>query len=179
MPVLLQRTPISELPAEVVVRGQRVRIRRHQIVVWVTLTTPPLRGADPRVSPFPAILDTGYTHTFAIQERHLIEWAGLNPEALPVVGAAREQGRRIPLQSADVWVHANESGSRERLTGGAPFGVSAPEGIAVYPSALNFPRLPLLGLRAIAHNNLVLVVNGHRREATLRTARRWWPVAGR
>jgi hypothetical protein len=49
----------------------------------------------------------------------------------------------------------------------------------MYPVGVEFPRLPILGLRALTDNDLILIVNGHRREATLRTAYRWWPFAGR
>lgn len=179
MTVLLDRMPVSELATEVVVRGQRVRVRRNQIIVWVTIKFSQQEGRNPRVAPFPAILDTGYTHTFAIQERHLVEWAGLTPDVLPVIGAAREQGRRVSLHATDIWVHRNHPGSHDRLTADRPYPVSAVQGIAVFPTGLDFPRLPLLGLRAITENGLVLKVNGHRREATLRTAYNWWPFAGR
>jgi len=179
MPVLLDRLPIPEVTSEVVFGGRRFRVRGNQIIVWVMVTRRRLASPDLRLVPFPAILDTGHNHTFSIQERHLVEWAGLDAEALPEVGTAREQGRRVRLHAADLWVRRNLQGFRDRLTGDAPHRVSAPIGIAIYPAALNFPRLPILGLRAIADNDLVLVVNGHRRQATLRTAYRWWPFAGR
>ncbi|HJZ55100.1 MAG TPA: hypothetical protein VKE74_09090 [Gemmataceae bacterium] len=51
--------------------------------------------------------------------------------------------------------------------------MSALHGIAVYPGD-EHPRLPILGLRAVAENKLLLNVSGSRREATLRTAVRWW-----
>ena len=47
------------------------------------------------------------------------------------------------------------------------------DGMVVYADG-DFPRLPVLGLRAIADNNLVLTVNGRKREATLRTPLKWW-----
>lgn len=178
MPILIDRVPIPEATSELLFRGQRVRVRGDQIIVWVTLTRALLGGPEPRRVPFPAILDTGHNHTFSIQERHLVEWAGLNPASLTETGSARDRGDRIGLRAAAVWVHRNEPGSRERLSADEPFELSAPRGIAVYPSTMNFPRLPLLGLRAITRNRLVLMINGHRREATLRTAYRWWPFAG-
>lgn len=176
MPILLDRVPIPELPSEVIVRGDRVR--RDQILVWVTVTSPRAGRRGPGATPFPAILDTGYTHMFAAQERHLSQWAGLNPDEIPVIGAGRDQGRRIALHAADVWVHRNQTGSLDRLVAGPPFGLAVTDGIAIYPSAGNFPRLPLLGLRALTRNRLVLTVDGGRRRATLRTALNWWPFAG-
>jgi len=89
-------------------------------------------------------------------------------------GHVRDRNRRVPLHAANIWVHPNTKGSRERLVGGKPILLEAVAGIAVYPGG-DFPRLPILGLRAIAENNLVLKVSGRRREANLRPAHRWWP----
>jgi hypothetical protein len=176
---LIDRAPVPDLPSEALVRGERVRLQANQVIAWVTLTHPDVKVANPTQIPFPAILDTGHTHTFSIQRRHLIEWAGIQPDALPLAGLIREGGRRLELRFANIWLHPNTPLSRDRLLGRPPYPVGADRGIAVYPPGVSFPRLPILGLRAITHNRLVLVVNGHRREATLRTAYRWWPFAGR
>jgi hypothetical protein len=172
---LLDRMPFSEFPSELGVRGQRVRIRADQIIIWLTLT--PNRVSSPNLSatPFPAILDIGHNHTFSILEQHLTDWAGLRPEQLATTGAVRERGQRLNLRGARIWAHANISRSRDRLAIRPPFQISAPTGIAVYPTAGGFPRLPILGLRAIAENELILKVDGRRREATLRTPIRCWP----
>ena len=42
-------------------------------------------------------------------------------------------------------------------------------GIAIHPASEAYPRLPLLGLRAILSNHLYLAVDGERQQATLRT----------
>ena len=45
-----------------------------------------------------------------------------------------------------------------------------PDGIAIYPSDdADYPRLPLLGLRAILKNNLKLIIDGQRKHASLRS----------
>jgi hypothetical protein len=55
-----------------------------------------------------------------------------------------------------------------------PFPLQLPEGIAVYPSdESNYPRLPLLGLRAIIKNELKVVIDGKRQHVSLRSPR-WW-----
>lgn len=46
---------------------------------------------------------------------------------------------------------------------------SLPRGIAVYPNGENYPRLPLLGLRAILSNNLHLAIDGEGKSVNLRT----------
>jgi hypothetical protein len=179
MPRLLNRTPIPREVSEVVVRGERVRIRANQIIVWISLGARPTRELTPAVRAFPAVLDTGHTHTLSIQSRHLAEWAGLSIDSLPVTGMARERGRRITRRAARIWIRPSATGSQGPAADGPPFLLTNFEGIAVYPPELMFPRLPILGLRAISDNRLVLIVNGDRREATLRTACRWWPFGGR
>lgn len=87
--------------------------------------------------------------------------------------AIRDRGQIIHLWAANIWVYPNECGSRERIADQLPHLIKAERGIAVYPGS-DFPRLPIFGLRAIAENNLVLKVDGPRREATLRTPIRWW-----
>jgi hypothetical protein len=142
--------------------------------MWVTLSLRPVHSPNPLAIPFPAILDTGHTHTFSIHERHLTEWAGLQPDILPVLATIRERERRILLRAANIWVHPNERGFRDRLADIPPHFVDADSGIAIYPGN-DFPRLSIIGLRAIAENNLVLKVDGPMRQATLRTPIRLWP----
>jgi hypothetical protein len=176
MPLLLNRMPFPNVSGEVAVRGERVRVRADQIIVWVSLSLRRLTNPTPVAVPFPAILDTGHNHTFSLSEYHLRSWAGLTPDVLDVLAAVRDRGRRIDLRSANLWVHTNAVGQREVLSDGPPHRLIANAGIAVYPGD-DFPRLPILGLRAIAENDLLLTVNGRTREATLRTPRRWWPFA--
>jgi hypothetical protein len=167
--------PFPAEPDAVVVRGERVLVRANQIIVWVSLTLARVKSPNPTAIPFPAILDTGHTHSFSIQERHLVEWAGFRPEGLTVLGTVRERRQRVPVREANIWVHPNVRGVRDELADRPPHLVEARRGIAVYPAG-DFPRLPILGLRAIAENGLILKVNGPRREATLRTRFRWWPT---
>jgi len=139
----------------------------------VTLTIQRVTSPNPSAIPFPVILDTGHSHTFSIRERHLIDWAGIRQDTVALLGTIRDRDQRIPLRAANIWIHPNEKGLRDRRAEKPPHGLAAPRGIAVYSG--DFPRLPLLGLRAIADNRLVLKVNGPRREATLRTPIKWWP----
>ena len=174
MPTLLDRMPFFTHDDEVVVRGERVRLRSNQNILWVSLTRPQVKPANPAAIPFPVILDTGHTHSLAIQERHLVAWAGFRPDALPSLHHIRDRGQRVPLREANIWVHPNVRGSRDELADRPPQLVEAERGVAVYPAG-DFPRLPILGLRAIAENALTLNIDGAKRTATLRTPLRWWP----
>ena len=65
MPILLDRMPFLAQPGEVIAKGQRVRVRANQIIVWVSLTLRRVTSANPVAAPFPAILDTGLTRLLA------------------------------------------------------------------------------------------------------------------
>ena len=172
MPRILDRMPFPNQPGEVAVRGTRVPVRADQLIVWISLGLPRIDAQRPAAVPFPAILDTGHSHSFAISERHLLEWAGLRTEILAPRGAVRDRGRKLLLWNASLWAHANKPRSREQLADRPAQLLEASAGIAVYPGG-DFPRLPILGLRAIAENNLLLKIDGPKRQATLRTPFRW------
>jgi hypothetical protein len=174
---LLDRAPFPTRSTEVIIRSERIRIRANQIVVWITLSDSRTKVPNPASTPFPAVLDTGHNHTLSLQERHLVVWAGITASSLSDAGFTRDRGVRVALRFANIWVHANLPRSLDRLADRPPHLLSAERGIAIYPGS-SFPRLPILGLRAIADNRLILKVDGVRREATLRTAFRWWPFLG-
>jgi hypothetical protein len=112
-------------------------------------------------------------NNFSIREHQLKRWGGIHPESLPYLGKLRETERTPSLRSASIWIHRNRAGSRE-LSDREPFLLHLPEGIAIYPSdGSNYPRLPLLGLRAIINNKLKLVIDGNWKHASLRSPL-WW-----
>ncbi len=176
MPILLNRMPFSEYPSHVTVNGEPILVRADQIILWVTLGLQRLKIPNPSAKPFPVILDTGHTHSFSIHERHLVEWAGLQSDALQILSGVRDRGQRLLQRAANIWVHSNQRGEREKLEDQPPHRVEAFTGIAVYPGD-EFPRLPIFGLRAIRANKLILNVDGKRGEATLRSSRKWWPFS--
>lgn len=69
-------------PTEIVAQGERVLLRSNQIILWVSLSRPGVIVGDSSAMAFPAILDTGHTHSFSIHERHLTEWGGIRSESL-------------------------------------------------------------------------------------------------
>jgi hypothetical protein len=170
---LLSNSPFPDPPIEIRYGSDLIRLRANQIVLWMSLTQVRLRSPNPLADPFPVILDTGFTHTLAINTSHLSQWARLEQERMPRLGSTNDRGLRVPLVAANLWLHPNVSNSREPDHHKVPMSVSADQGIAVYPQ--DFPRLPILGLRAIADNDLVLKVDGKRRSVTLGTQFAWWP----
>lgn len=164
---ILKRLPIAREPSLVSIHGDPLKLRPYQIVIQVSLS--PFREFDSRVPIIPALIDTGLNHHFSIQERHLKSWAGIHPESLSRQGTMREGGRAADLRRAYLWIHRNEPGRRD-LRYAEPFLVPLQEGMAIYRAdGSDYPRLPLLGLRAILKNKLKLIIDGRREHASLRT----------
>jgi hypothetical protein len=164
---ILDRLPVAQEHVVLHVPGGRLRLKPYQTIVSISISDVPIW--DARTPIIPALLDTGNNHNFSIQEHHLLMWAGIHPETLPSLGAMREAGRTPSLRFAIVWVHRNQPGKRE-LRGEKSFMLKLDEGIAIYPTDnSNYPRVPLLGLRAILKNDLKLVIDGKRRHASLRS----------
>ena len=87
---------------------------------------------------------------------------------LRALGHIRHNDNRIPLFAANVWLYRNQPGTTD-FSLAEPVMLTLLHGIAVHPSGARYPRLPLLGLRAILSNNLYLAIDGQRKSVTLRT----------
>jgi hypothetical protein len=156
------------------VRGEAVRVRPYQIIVWVSIGPRRDSAWDPRTPHFPAILDPGNNHNLLIYASQLLRWAGIRPESLPLLGALRERGRRVPLYAATVWLHRNLPGTRD-VGEREPYPLILEDGIAVDPDeGASAPHLPLLGLRALTDNRLRTMIDGERRRLSIRTGAPWW-----
>jgi len=169
MTAILRHLPFREEADEVSCGLERVPIKPYQIIVWVSLTARPVVELPPTAPRLLALLDTGHNHNFSLQDRHLAQWAGLDA-ALPRVGRIREGGRDLPLHAANVWLHPNLRGKRDAFSGAPPLLLPLDQGIAVYPGGSSFPRLPLLGLRALVRNKLHVALDPERRVVHLRTS---------
>lgn len=173
---ILDRLPYRTDRSTVSVRGEVVRVRPYQIIVWVSVAPASDRRWDRRLPMLPAILDPGNNHNFSIFQSQLRRWAGIQPDLLSCVGAMRERGSRIPLHDAALWLHRNLPSKRD-VGEREPHRLLLEDGIAVYPDEGTGPlHLPLLGLRALTDNKLRVLIDGQKRQVTVRTARaRWWP----
>jgi hypothetical protein len=134
--------------------------------------TPKRVPADSATRSFPAVIDTGFNRTLLLQEQHLREWAGLRRERLKKVDEIRAYGRAASVLAANVWLHPNIPGTRE-LAGAPPFCIHLDPGIAVCPSDVSQPRLPLLGLAALRFGDLQVFFQWRRMAVTIRTTP-WW-----
>lgn len=164
---ILDRLPFAEEESRVPTPDGIAIVRPYQIIVWVSLAAHDVLKPPPGMPPFPAILDTGNNHNFAIRREQLERWTRLT---LSRRGQVAFNGHVVPLMAAHLWIHPNAPGisaPSER----EPFRLPLEEGIAVYPSNVPNPaRLPILGLRAIVQNNLMLTIKGRSRHVSLREA---------
>jgi hypothetical protein len=150
--------------SKVTVKGEIVGVKAFQIIVWVSIAVKGAPDWDPRIPKMPAILDIGNTHNFALTHEHLVRWAGLHPGSLPTLNKVRESGRHGLLRSAGLWLHTDDD----------PFHLDIQEGIAVMDG--DWPRLPVLGLRALTNSNLQTSIYGDTRHVHIRTPPKWyWP----
>jgi hypothetical protein len=173
---ILRHLPFYDHPTTAQVSGCSIVVKRDQIIVWVSLSEMGSRQLDPRTRSFPAILDTGCNHSFVIGERHLMDWADIQPGFLRRLGPTRLHGKPVPQFAANVWLRPNQPGHRDEFSAQPPFLLETNPGIAVVPATDGeaHPRLPLLGLPTLRWNHLQVLLDGDRSLMTIRTPRRFW-----
>lgn len=158
------RLQYSPEKTAVAVRNEIVEVKAYQIIVWVSVSSATVVSFPPSTPRFPAILDTGTTHNFAITRAQFLRWAGFDPENLQKVGTIRIERRRAPLYHARLWLHADDEA----------FDLSMSDGIAILDG--DWPRLPILGLRALTNSKLQTFIYGDTKEVVIRSPSAWfWP----
>jgi len=162
--VKLHLTYASE-KSKITVHDEVVEIKAFQIIVWVSVSAATFREWDPGTPRFPAILDVGNNHNFSITEYHLVKWAGIQPAALAELTKVREAEKLALLRLARLWLHTDEQ----------PFALLIDKGITVHDG--DWPRLPLLGLRALTNSKLQTFIYGNTKQVVIRTPPKWyWPL---
>jgi hypothetical protein len=157
---ILDRLPIYAESALIEVRDEVHQVWPNQAIVWVSLAE--------AMAPFPAILDSGHSHNLSIARRHLERWC--RPD-VKQIGHAKIAGHLVPRYASDLFVYRNRRGTR-RLAEMHPMKMEG--GFAVVLDELPIaPRLPLLGIQIVIGNRLRLLIDGDRRQVTLKT--KGWP----
>ena len=151
---ILDRLPFGGGSHLVSVGAETVQVHRNQIIAWISIGNV--------LRPFPAILDSGHGHNLSIARRQLVRWGGVVGEE---IGELDVNGRPVVQYEAEVRMHRNLPG-RTGLRGDS-YPLEMPQGISVFEE--DAPRLPLIGLRTLVSNRLKLLIDGERREVTLRT----------
>lgn len=170
MSAVIRQLPFYNRPTTVDVAGQRVAVRAHQIIVWVSIR---LKGA--LSPPFPAVLDTGHSQFFSIQAEQLRQWAHVEVGGLQVIGRTRANNVIVQLHAAGLAIHRNRPGARDDLLA-EPAQLRIRFGVVVHPEGdSTAPRLPLLGLQSLVENEMHPYIDGKRMLVDIRRGRsRWW-----
>jgi hypothetical protein len=173
---ILDRLPIPEDRTSLRFGDRYVAIHANQILVWVSVRLSEVLVVEENIPRFPALLDTGSNFGFSVQDRHLRDWAGIDPGLLEVLGGITIEGKVVTRREATVWLHPNIPGRQDAASDRLPFRLDMSKGVAVYThDAVPFgPRLPLLGLPAFLENDLDFWLDPERRHVTVqpRTWRR-------
>src|SRR4029078_10220552 len=137
--------PIPEDRTSLRFGGRYVTIHANQILVWVSIHLSGLLVPEETIPTFPALLDTGNNFGFSLQDRHLREWAGIDPGLLEVRGDIIIEGKVVTRRGATVWLSPNLPGRQAPASGWPPFRLEMSKGIAVYThnAVPPGPRLPL------------------------------------
>jgi len=167
---ILDRLPIPEDRESLRFGNRYVTIHPNQILVWVSVHMSEVLMPEKTIPKFPALLDTGNNFGFSVQDRHLREWAGIDPNLLHVSGEITIEKKVVMRREATVWLHPNIPGRQDMADGRPPFRLDFSMGIAVYTqdAVPPGPRLPLLGLPAFLENDLELWLDPERRYVTVR-----------
>jgi hypothetical protein len=177
---VLRALPFANSKSQVTVAGESVEIVPYQIVIWVGFAqigeVLPQQDA-PR---FPAILDTGFSGTFAITPTRLQNWAGAAWNTLPFNHTLRLEysNVEVPHRGANLWIYPNQYGWRDLIDPLIPpHLLELHGGIAVFGDGVQVgkketaqligPRLPLLGLRALSHARMQLHIDAAAQEVWL------------
>ena len=166
---ILDRLPIPEDRTSLRFGDRYVTIHANQILVWVSVHLSGVLVPEENIPRFPALLDTGNNFGFSVQDRHLREWAGIDPGLLELLGDITIEGKVVTRREATVWLHPNVPGRQDAASGRPPFRLKMRKGIAVYiaDAVPPGPRLPLLGLPALLENDLDFWLDPERRHVTV------------
>ncbi|HZW33497.1 MAG TPA: hypothetical protein VFF52_22450 [Isosphaeraceae bacterium] len=151
-----------------------VTIRADQIPVWVSVHLGGVLVLEPNIPRFSALLDTGNNFGFSVQDRHLREWAGIDPGLLADLGVIKIEGQPVACREATVWLYPNSPGRPEVASSRPPSRLEMRKGIVVHTrdAVPPGPRLPLLGLPALLDYDLDWWLDPERRHITVQT-RTW------
>jgi hypothetical protein len=143
-------------------------------LVWVSVHPSEVRFPEENIPRFPALLDTGNNFGFWVRDRHLREWAGLDPGLLEALGSITIEGKVVTRREATVWLYPNVPGRQDAAAGEAACRLDMSKGIAVFTqdAVPPGPRLPPIGLTAFLENDLDVWLDPEGRHVTVQS-RTW------
>ena len=172
---ILDRLPILEAGWIVPTPDGAEEVKPYQIIVLVSIADEGLVVLPDDAPRFPAILDTGNNHNFAIRQEQFERWTPDDPAS---GGAGSRSGLHPSRSSPPTSGSTRTDRARSIRVDKPPFRLELQGGIAVYPPDVPNPaRLPILGLRGLIRNRLRLTIDGDGRESDPRIPFRLSPIA--
>jgi hypothetical protein len=178
MPTLIHTLPISPTAKPIAFGGVSERLKPFQPVVWVAIAPSTLDSLPQSTRRFPAVLDTGNGFTFCLSEQQFHDWGGysLTGSARFTTKSIRVNSTLVPCLRFNVWLFPNLPGRSSIGPNPRPIRLPVQPGIAVYRERTpNMPRLPVLGMKTLHLNDLLLRLDAGRLRLSLERPRRLWP----
>lgn len=143
----------------------KIPVRRPKIIVGMSITLASIYTYPTSSLVFPTILDLGCNQGLEIDERHLLRRNGTRKDPFDLVKRHQptKRGERgYDYRTANIWLHLEPYTGPKFKGPKMPYLLTASDEIVVMdPStAAPDPRFPLLGLKAIKDNKLIIRVEG-------------------
>jgi hypothetical protein len=139
-----------------------IRAFHDQIIVWASLAPAEFTFLPAAFPIFPMLIDSGFNDSFLMQSRQA--WSWMTPAVcvqLPQNGCQLPVRNAIlPNRRAAVWIYPNRPGSRDTNSTGVPLRIELEDGATLAPPGPYAREKPLLGMRAIRFNRLLIRIDG-------------------
>jgi hypothetical protein len=181
---IIRRLPFYETSRELEIGGKTFFLLRHQIMLCVSVAHPGIEELPDKAKRIPAILDTGCNGEFVLQSQHLRD-AQVSPEHLELLDPHTSKrkvlsnrksgylnGCPVVTCPAAVWLHRNIPGKHVWDQAHKAMRINLNEDIRITtgPRTVRvddeeeqkeeyWPRLPLLGMAALANANVQVRIN--------------------
>jgi hypothetical protein len=139
---------------------ETIAVQPPKMIVGISITVSEEQSFPRGVWTVPAVIDTGFNGGLAINELTLGKWAGVKKEYLTVAPRQKlDDGREFDPCYGNVWLHKSAYKSPSSKHYESPLLLEKLGAIHVMVSKDDepcWPRLPVLGLRALLNQNLQL-----------------------
>jgi hypothetical protein len=150
----------------------KIPVKRPKIIVGMSITPASVYAFPTSSLVFPAILDLGCNQGLEIDERHLFCWNGTRKKLFDRVKRhppTKPGERGYDYRTANIWLHLEPYTSPRFKGQKMPFLLTCSDEIVVMDASTTEPdpRFPLLGLKAIKDNKLIISVDGASKDFTI------------
>jgi hypothetical protein len=101
---VIDRLPLSQSRTPLRFGERYITIHANQILVWISVHLPGALALEENIPMFPALVDTGNNIGISVRDRHLRDWAGINPDLLESLGDIEINEQVVSRLKATVWL---------------------------------------------------------------------------